>query len=250
MNEKQFPSGDCFFIKYIMKGLCLLAFSLIFYQVAGQGISSIVDKSTNPGEVLMEFDNRSPQIEGSFYLFEDWKIGELTLKSGASINDRWMNYDVEYDLLEVKLENEVKVVPLLMLKEFSTSDPAREQSYYRPCDNYYYEPKVPLTGLCEVIESDYYGLIMKFITDIKESTYIPALDMGNKKDEFIVREKLYLTLGEKAIELPQKKQSFINLYSDHSLDLTYFVKEHKLNHKNVNDLLIILNFLNENKAFQ
>lgn len=233
-----------------MKGLCLLAFSLFLHQVAGQGIGSIVDNSINPGEVLMEFDNRSAQIEGSFYLFDDWKIGELTLKSGASIYDQLLNYDVEYDLLEVKLENEVKIVPLSMLNGFLTSDPEQEQTFYQPCENYFHEPKVPLTGLCEVIETEYYGLISRFMTDIKESTYIPALDMGNKKEELRVKEKLYLTIGDKAIEIPQKKQSFVNLYPDQSLDLTSFIKKHKLNQRNVNDLLIILNYLNENKTFQ
>lgn len=233
-----------------MKGLCLLAFSLFLHQVAGQGIGSIVDNSINPGEVLMEFDNRSAQIEGSFYLFDDWKIGELTLKSGASIYDQLLNYDVEYDLLEVKLENEVKIVPLSMLNGFLTSDPEQEQTFYQPCENYFHEPKVPLTGLCEVIETEYYGLISRFMTDIKESTYIPALDMGNKKEELRVKEKLYLTIGDKAIEIPQKKQSFVNLYPDQSLDLASFIKEQKLNQKNVNDLLIILNYLNENKTFQ
>lgn len=224
--------------------------SLFFHQVAGQGISSIVDNSTNPGEVLMEFDNRSPQIEGSFYLFNDWKIGELTLKSGASILEQWLNFDVEYDLLEVKLDKEVKIVPLLMLQGFSISSPGQEHVFYQPCDNYYYEQKVPLTGLCEVVESNYYGLIMRFMTDIKESTYIPALDMGNKEDELIVREKLYLTIGDKAIEIPHKKQSFIQLYPDRSIELNSYIKEHKLNHRNVRDLLVILNFLNENKTFQ
>ncbi len=242
--------GDCFFIKYTMKGLSLLVFSLSFHQVIGQGISSIVDNSVNPGEVLMEFDNRSPQIEGSFYLFNDWKIGELTLKSGASILEQWLNFDVEYDLLEIKLDKEIKIVPLLMLQEFSINTPGQEQVFYQPCDNYYYEQKVPLTGLCEVLEPNYYGLILRFMTDIKESTYIPVLDMGNKEDEMIVRKKLYITKGDFAIEIPQKKQSFVKLYPESIDDLNSYIKERKLNHRNVRDLLIILSFLNENKAFQ
>jgi len=251
MNEKQFPyGGDCFFINYTMKGLTVLVFCLSFHQVIGQGISSIVDNSINPGEVLMEFDNRSPQIEGSFYLFDVWQKGEFTLNSGASISEQWLNYDVEYDLLEVKLDNEVKIVPLLMLKAFYLNVPAQENTFYRPCDNYFYEVKVPMAGLCEVIESNYYGLILRFMTDIKESTYIPALDMGNKKDELIIQKKLYLTTGDIAIEIPQKKQSFIQLYPDRSNDLTTFMKGQKLNHRNESDLLIILNFLNKYQAFQ
>ena len=88
------------------------------------------------------------------------------------------------------------------------------------------------------------------MTDIKESTYIPVLDMGNKEDEMIVRKKLYITKGDFAIEIPQKKQSFVKLYPERIDDLNSYIKERKLNHRNVRDLLIILSFLNENKAFQ
>lgn len=196
----------------------------------------------------MEFDNRSVQIEGSFYLFSEWQKGDLTLNSGASISAQLLNYDVEYDLLEVKLNGEVKVVPLLMLKEFSFSTHRQESVYYRPCDNYFYEQNVPMAGLCEVLESGYYGLITRFETDIKESTYIPALDMGNKKDELRVTNKLYLTVGNKALEIPKKKQSFIQLYPDRN-DLATFIKENKLSHRNEQDLLIILNLLNKDQPF-
>lgn len=232
-----------------MKAIPILAFCLVLNPVMGQGISAIVDHSTNPGEVLMEFDTRSPEIKGSYYLFNDWQKGDFMLKSGASINDQWLNYDVEYDLIEVKLDKEVKIVPLSMLKEFHTADSEHENQFFRPCDNYFHDQKVPMVGICEVLDSNYYGLISKFDTDIKESTYIPALDMGKKDDELVVIEKFYLTKGNRAIEIPKKKQNFIQLYP-HRTDLISFLKEQKLNHKNQDDLLIILDFLNEEQHLQ
>ena len=231
-----------------MKGIPVLVFSLLFNQVIGQGISSIVDNSTNPGEVLMEFDNRSKDIKGSYYLFDDWQQGDITLNSGVSINEQWLNYDVEYDLLEVKLAEEVKIIPMYMLMEFYILL-TKEKKFYKPCNNYYYDQNIPMVGMCEIIESDFYGLILRFDTDIKESTYIPALDMGKKEDELIVTNKLYLTMGNRAIEIPRKKQSFIQLYPDKT-DLSDFLKVQKLNHKNRNDLRIILNFINEDKKYQ
>ncbi|MGD9327350.1 MAG: hypothetical protein PVH48_00210, partial [Cyclobacteriaceae bacterium] len=217
--------------------------------VIGQGISAIVDHSTNPGEVLMEFDTRSPEIKGSYYLFSDWQKGDFMLNSGASIKDQWLNYDVEYDLIEVKLDKEVKIVPLSMLKQFNTTNNNQETQFFQPCNNYFYDQKVPMVGICEILDSNYYGLISKFETDIKESTYIPTLDMGKKEDELIVIEKLYLTKGNYAIKIPKKKQDFIQLYP-RMTDLDSFLKQKKLNHKNKDDLLIILDFLNEEQYFQ
>jgi hypothetical protein len=232
-----------------MKAIPILALYLFFNPVIGQGISTIVDNSTNPGEVLMEFDTRSPAIKGSYYLFSDWQKGDFMLNSGASIKDQWLNYDVEYDLIEVKLDKEVKIVPLSMLKEFNTTNNKQENQFFLPCDNYFYDERVPMVGICEVLDSNYYGLISKFETDIKESTYIPTLDMGKKEDELIVIKKLYLTKGNYATEIPKKKQNFIQLYP-HTTDLNSFLKEQKLNHKNKDDLLIILDFLNEEQYFQ
>jgi len=251
MKLKQFPpGGDCFFVIYsTMKGVFILIFSLFISHVSGQGIGSIVDHSTNPGEVLMEFDTRSTEIKGSYYLFSDWRKGDIILNSGVSINDQWLNYDVEYDLIEVKLDEEVKIVPLSMLKEFHKADRGHENRFFQPCDNYFHDQKVPMVGICEVLDSNYYGLILKFDTDIKESTYIPTLDMGKKDDELVVIEKLYLTKGNQTIEIPKKKQNFIQLYP-HMTDLNSFLKEKKLNHKNKDDLIIILDFLNEEQHFQ
>jgi hypothetical protein len=232
-----------------MKGL-LVVFIVLFSQYTfAQGISSVLDKSTNPGEVLVEFDNRSAEIKGSYYLFNEWQGGDLILNSGASINEQLLNYDVEYDLLEVKLADEVKIVPLSMLREFYILGKNDNKMLFLPCENYFYDQKIPMVGMCEVIDSNYYGLISRFDIDIKESTYIPAFDMGNREDELIVTKKLYLTKANKAIEIPKKKQSFIQLYPDRT-DLSSFIKEHKLNPKNKDDLLIILDFLNEDQHFQ
>jgi hypothetical protein len=232
-----------------MNGISILAFSLVFNLAIGQGISSIVDNSTNPGDVLVEFDNRSVEIKGNYYLFNEWQRGDLILNSGASINEQLLNYDVEYDLLEVKLADEVKIVPLSMLREFYILGKNDNKMLFLPCENYFYDQKIPMVGMCEVIDSNYYGLISRFDIDIKESTYIPAFDMGNREDELIVTKKLYLTKANKAIEIPKKKQSFIQLYPDRT-DLSSFIKEHKLNPKNKDDLLIILDFLNEDQHFQ
>jgi hypothetical protein len=232
-----------------MKGL-LVVFIVLFSQYTfAQGISSVLDKSTNPGEVLVEFDNRSAEIKGSYYLFNEWQGGDLILNSGASINEQLLNYDVEYDLLEVKLADEVKIVPLSMLREFYILGKNDNKMLFLTCENYFYDQKIPMVGMCEVIDSNYYGLISRFDIDIKESTYIPAFDMGNREDELIVTKKLYLTKANKAIEIPKKKQSFIQLYPDRT-DLSSFIKEHKLNPKNKDDLLIILDFLNEDQHFQ
>jgi hypothetical protein len=219
---------------------------IVFYHPAyNQGISSILDKTTNPGEALVEFDNRSYSIEGSYYIFEDWQMGNINLKSGINIPDQWINYNSENDMLEVKLDNQVKVVPLLKIDQFILKGQDSGERLFLPCSKYLLENDVPLVGLCEVLDTNYFGLIYRYSSDIKEATYVPELDMGKKEDEIVIKKKAYLTFDYHAYIIPKKKQNFISLYQPHHIELELFMKEKKLNHRIEEELQIILDFLND-----
>ena len=230
-----------------MKSILIILASLCCHNLYCQGISSILDKSTNPGEVLVEFDNRWADIKGSYYLLKDWQIGDMVLNSGISVRDQWINYDFEYDNLEVKLENHIKVIPLWSIDNFIVKPHVDDTRLFQPCYDYLLENSIPLAGVCEVLDSNYFGLIIKYTSDIKEATYVPALDMGKKEDEIIVKKKYYLTFGNSAIEIPKKEKCFYDLYAPYKDSLNYFVKEKKLNFKNKEDLKMILNYLNASK---
>jgi len=195
----------------------------------------------------MEFDNRSIEITGSFYLYDDWMKGDFYLESGASIGDQWINYDVEFDLLEVKLEKEIKVVPLTMLRQFVGFNGEGESRLFTRCSNFFYEQSVPMTGVCEVLDSNFYGLIIRYMTDVKEASYVPALDMGKKEDEHIIKREYYLTSGTRVMEIPGKKQAFYALYPVDQNQLIDFIKKNKLNFRKESDLIKILEFINLNQ---
>jgi len=227
-----------------MKWKLIVIVAFIYQNGFSQGISSILDKSTNPGEVLVEFDNRSVELKGSYYLLNDWQIGNVVFKSGASVVNQWVNYDLECDILEVKLVDLVKVVPLMVIDNFIVSESEIKKRSFKPCSNYLLNNAVPLVGLCEVIDSNYFGLMIKYTAAIKKATYVPALDMGKKEDEKIVRQKYFLTIGNNAVALPRKKQLLIDLFAPYQDNLTLYMKENKLNYKNRHDLLILLGYLN------
>jgi hypothetical protein len=233
-----------------MKIRLILVFFLFLFgmQIAlAQGVKSIVDVETNPGEVLVEFDNRNREIVGSFYIDDTWKKSNVGLKSGTVIKNLLVRYDLEYDLLEVKLSDNLKVVPLRKLDYYRIIDQS-SGNVFRNCDVYFFEDGTALSGICRVITEGYYGGIVKYTYNIKEPTYVPALDMGDQREKILVRENLFLTKDNVLFELPSRKRDFYSFFINPDIDIKSYMKKNHLHHKDPADLERILNRVNE--AFQ
>lgn len=209
-----------------------------------QGIKSILDNEVNPGEVLMEFDNRNREIIGNYYINENWRKGNIVLKSGSEIKNQLIRYDLEYDLLEVKLPENVKVVPLRKLNCFRIIDQA-ELNVFQNCDSYSFEDGTSLSGICQVIGEGYFGAIIKYMYDIKESTYVPALDMGKVEDEIIIKKYSFLTKGKTIYKFPGRKKDFFAFFMNPDVDIKSYMSRNHLNYKKEEDLTRILKYVNE-----
>jgi hypothetical protein len=213
-------------------------------QSNAQGIKSILDHEVNPGVILMEFDNRSKEIIGNYYIDEQWKKADIELKSGILLEDQWIRYDMEYDMLEVKLPETIKVVPLLKLSNYRITE-TEDSNYYMNCEVYSFEDGTPLSGICGLIETGSYGAIVKYSFEIKEATYVPALDMGTKDDEILIKKYIFLTKNEVIYKLPGSKKEFYSFFINPNADIKTFMKQHKLNHKDPEDLSRILKYINQ-----
>lgn len=221
-------------------------FVIVIPQIGiSQGIGSVLDKSTNPGEVLVEFDDRESTVLGDHFLFREWFPGDVILSSGTTVTNQKINYDIQSDRLEINLENQVKIVPASKLGYFVVIDSGQNRArIFRGCNNFTMDDHVPLEGICEVVDSNYFGLVIKYSSEIKKATYVPALDMGNQNAQVIQQEQYFLSFGNRITPLPRKKSEFIKLYYPRVDDVERYIKENKLNHKNRMDLLKILTYLN------
>ncbi|MBR9997792.1 MAG: hypothetical protein KFF73_02420 [Cyclobacteriaceae bacterium] len=203
-----------------------------------------MDLETNPGEVLVEFDNRNSEITGNFYVDDSWKKSNIRLKSGTEIKNMLVRYDLEYDMLEVKLSGNTKVVPLRKLDHYRVIE-QNETIVFRNCDVYAFEDGTELAGICRVIDEGYYGGIIKYTYHIKDATYVPALDMGDQNDKIIIKQNLFLTKDNILYRIPSRKREFYSFFINPGLDIkSYMVKNH-LNHKEPEDLEKILKFINK-----
>jgi len=201
----------------------LLAFLAGIPQLSAQGIKSVLDNEVNPGEVLMEFDNRDREITGTYYIDESWEKGNIVLKSGTEIKNQLIRYDLEYDLLEVKLPDHLKVVPLRKLDYFRLIDTSLK-NVFQNCDRFSFEDGTLLSGICRMMVEGYYGAIIKYTYDIREATYVPVLDMGKQSDEILIRKSTYLVEEHTVYNMPGRKKNFYELFNNADVDLKSFMK--------------------------
>jgi len=213
-------------------------------QISAQGIKSVLDNEVNPGEVLMEFDNRDREIVGNYYIDQNWKKGNIVLKSGTEIKNQLIRFDLEYDLLEVKLPGNLKVVPLRKLDYFRIIDVPRNNEFQN-CDRFSFEDGTVLSGICQVLVDGYYGAIIKYAYDIKEATYVPALDMGKETDEILIRKYPFIVQDGTVYRIPGRKKNFYELFGNPEVDVKSFIRTNHLNYKREDDLISILQYANK-----
>ena len=230
-----------------MKKVLFLFLSLFasVHMVSSQGIKSILDHDINPGKLLVEFDNRTIDVKGTYYLDEDWRNGDILLKSGILIQNQMIRYDLEYDMLEVKIPDQVKIIPLRKLESYVTFGTPDNNLLFVNCERYSFEDGTPLSGICQVLDTGYYGGIMKFTYNLKEADYIPALDMGSKSHEIVLKSHIFLSKNKTIYKIPVKKKNFYNFYINPQVDIKLFMKKNKLNHRKPEDLVKVLHFINE-----
>lgn len=217
---------------------------MVTITTQGQGITSVLDPSTNPGEVLVEFDARNSDLEGSFFINEEWQNADIYLKTGSILTNMEVRFDLEFELLEVNLKSQIKVIPIHKFKKFIINNDLGHNISYVNCESYKYEDKTPLTGICEVVDSSYFGMIIKYRYNIKEPTYVPALDMGTQSPEILINNDILLLKGSTTFPLPKNKNKFLSLYEPLDDSVEVFMKRNKINHKNKDNLLQVLNYIN------
>lgn len=216
-----------------------------------QGLTNVMTpgkaNALAPGSTIFTIPPKKGDRKGSPYLFESWNEGVVTIKSlGKVYKFEEMKYDIMNNDIELKVDGAVKVIMDQEVKEFSIKDQASGNimTFIR-MDGFTYE-ETPLVGFAQVVALGRVTLVKHFYTEIKEANYSIALNVGDKHDTILKREKFYLAYKNKLYDASKKKQ-LINFYSAQGKDAKTFIKENKINLKTEIGLATVINHFNEKK---
>lgn len=222
----------------------LSVFTLVLFfcgriYAQGEEVSIDVIQSSNTnfqnyGGVMMGKNLPPSKVQGSEYLFEEFVPGKLSLKNGHNLNITPVNYDLFNELIVIKNEKDFYSIQTSLIDEISF-------------ENQKFENISGIgehSGIVEILyenKSQNISLWKKHYLYIKDPTYIPGVDIGNRDSEIIKKSRLLGVNNGRVFEL--KNKSDLQSMFDGNGSILRLIKDEKLTPKKEQQLVSTLSAL-------
>lgn len=191
--------------------------------------------------IIGEVRARPAGVEGTHYISQEWNTGNIYLKSGDTLKNFPLMYDIDKRTIEINAKEVIKILPSEKVITFEWQEKTGKRASFINSE-YYTLDGTPLVGIFEILAAGHVQLLSRIDLDIKKSNYNVALDVGSKSDRIIRKEKLYLSRDKKLLELKGKED--FTLFGDKHEAIKQYVKENKLKPARKEDAIRIINYYN------
>jgi hypothetical protein len=233
-----------------IKFVAFLLFILLFkfnsnaQNVVGDIPGKGLDIQTNPQGFVSQLPPAPAEIQGNYYLTDEWSLGTIYLDK-IKLENYYIRYDIKLNQFELKAGNSIKVLDGKRVKNFSIQNIAKAitDEYINAKD--FTLNNVALTGFLKIITDGRWKLLSRTETKFIKSGYVSALDAGEKNDQITKTEKFYVANGSVLIDAKMlKKKNYQELFSKESEETQKSIASSNFNTKNVLDLSRLVNLLN------
>ena len=235
------------FVLVIAVGLFGLSNGSIAQAIGGGG-GAVATPDFNFLSGLIEIDQKKvdSEMEGTFYIDDDWREGNVLLTNELLIEDYPLKYDMKYNMLEFKFGDEIKVCPDKRVAKFNWRDSDAKLRYFVNCKNFEVNGNSRIRGFFEVVynEEGAAKLFAKTNFKIQEPTYNVALDVGDRNSKIIKNDVYYLVVDGIAYLFTKNKNDNLNLFNNKSDDIKKFMKSEKLKFSKREDLIETVQYYN------
>jgi hypothetical protein len=237
-------------MRYAFVLLFFLSSFAIFAQRSRDYALSI--GSQYSGEAINAFDMRDKTTSGNSYFNEDWYQGAAQLVDGKKVENYLMKYDILANELDIKTEEQVKVIPCDWLEEFVLKAPTaagKEEQLHRFIRfDLFFKPNSSDEGFYELLyEGKKLNLLKQHFTETLQPDYVPALDVGSLTPKVIKKEKYFIFDGEALREVPRSKKKLLELLQPHQELAADYYKQNKPSPKREGELREFVKFCDQGK---
>jgi hypothetical protein len=202
------------------------------YAQLGVNIGSTPQGINFMGEV-------DPKLKGSPYLFDSWAKGSVLLEDGKSYNDLALMYDVLADRVIFKSDLGKMQAFSVRVKEFTVDLEGGNQTFrsgFPAIDggtiNSYYH----------ILTDGNTKFLKKISKQITEGIEPGDITMSKKLQNNV---KYYIFIDNKLLRVKKDKKAILSLLnSKASADLENYISSNKLNLKNEDDIVKLINYYN------
>jgi hypothetical protein len=180
------------------------------------------------------------KVDGSPYLYDHWSNLAQVYYLEKVYELKTSNYNIYADRFEAKISaDSVFVVNPLNVKKIKINDKKFNQ---------YEDPESLKTGYFEeLIDFDNYRILRKYNVKIKSSAVNPLTNEKLDNDKIIKYETFYIynNLNNSLDNIKLKKSTIEPLFKNDNIDmLNKFIKNNRLNYKDINDIIKIVKYYN------
>lgn len=187
---------------------------------------------------IYSHDAYPKNTEGSPYLVDDWQPADIIFKDGKAVAGLLVRYNVLQGRLMYKYNNTTYVVGEPdSISEMRLPD---KVFVYR---KFIINKKDTGKSFFEVIVDGKASLLNRYKIEMIPSNYNAALDFGSKNTKLIMKQQLYVQLGEKIVILDKKKQ-LLEILQDKKEEVFKYMKKERLSFKNKEDMIKVIKYYN------
>lgn len=210
--------------------------------IPGKGI----DINTYSGGTITEIHTLPPPTKGSTYLSDLWNIGNVYLYNMKKVEEYPLKYEIAFDMLEIKAGDAVKVIDGSRIYQFNWFDSqvSKVRTFVNARD--YEIDGVPLTGFLEVIfPGRNYSLFARYTTEVIPSSYVKALDIGEKSEKIVKNIEYYLYTNGTLMAAEKSRKKLARQFKNLESKVFSYIKSNRLNCREEDELAEIVSFAND-----
>lgn len=196
-----------------------------------------VGNLTPAGPSVESFDTRESKVRGSSYLYDDWVSGKIVFDNGDELGNLQLNFDLHHNLLEIKMEQVVKVALPKQVRSVDIFYLPEKSSRFIPVPDFRTEDGEAAEGFAEVLYDGKIKLVKKNLIEVQKPNYRPSHDVGSLDYIIKKREKLYL-LEEGILKEVRRKSDF----GKWSKKMKAYARENNLRFRNEADLIQLVRY--------
>lgn len=175
------------------------------------------------------------EVIGTTYLDDSWKKGTILLyKDEALIENYFIKYDIQANLLEIQDAQVVKVLEGAKVKSFMWISDSPQTPYYFINARTYKNDGTAMSGFFQIMVDGSLPLFKKTEISIQKANYVKEFDTGSRDEKIHKKEIFYYADQNDAFRVPKKKLTAI--FKDRSQEMDQFIEVNNLNPKNAADL--------------
>lgn len=244
---------------------CLFSFSLFLtWQVSAQqpmmqstrdAINQNLTISQHNSGMLYGFDNRTSEIQGSFYLDPEWSVATvrfyprtISTPKGIikldSVSDVQMRILLQGNDVEFNTQEGIKVISGTLIRSFTTKKQDFWVKNYISTLEFKDESEKVKAGFFEILADGKVKLLEYSKLKIQQPDYVAALNVGSKDTKINIDKILYIAKGKEVTKFSTGKKDLYELMADKKPEIEKFVKDNKLNLKDRIDLAKVFQYYN------